>query len=90
MTWICDRCEYEYSACLGDDEVPAICECGGKIRQPVLPNLEQRMLKGLRQLIDYNWSSEQQHFYEEGEPDNHVFRVLQDLNFYLETRENAN
>ena len=47
---------------------------------------EQRMLKGLRQLIDYNWCSEQQHFYEEGEPDNHVFRVLQDLNFYLEQR----
>jgi hypothetical protein len=51
---------------------------------------EQRMLKGLRQLIDYNWCSEQQHSYEEGEPDNHVFRVLQDLNFYLEEREIAN
>ena len=51
---------------------------------------EQRMLKGLRQLIDYNWGSEQQHFYEEGEPDNHVFRVLQDLNLYLEEREIAN
>ena len=51
---------------------------------------EQRMLKGLRQLIDYNWCSEQQHFYEEGEPQNHVFRVLQDLNFILETRENNN
>ena len=88
MTWICDRCEYEYSACLGDDEVPAICECGGKIRQTVTPDLEQRMLKGLRQLIDYNWGSEQQHYFEEGEPDNHVFRVLQDLNFYVETREN--
>ena len=49
---------------------------------------EQRMLNGLGQLIDYNWGSEQQHYFEEGEPDNHVFRVLQDLNFYLETREN--
>ena len=49
---------------------------------------EQQMLKGLRQLIDYNWGSEQQHFFEEGEPANHVFRVLQDLNHYLETREN--
>lgn len=49
---------------------------------------EQRMLKGLRQLIDYNWGSEQQHYFEEGEPANHVFRVLQELNYYLETREN--
>lgn len=49
---------------------------------------EQRMLKGLRQLIDHQWCSEQQHYYEAGEPDNHVFRVLMDLNFYLETREN--
>lgn len=88
MTWICDRCEHEYSACLGDDEVPAICECGGNIRQTVTPDLEQRMLKGLRQLIDYNWGSEQQHYFEEGEPANHVFRVLQELNYYLETREN--
>ena len=51
---------------------------------------EQRMLKGLRQLIDYNWGSEQQHYFEEGEPDNHVFRVLQDLNYWLTERETAN
>ena len=49
---------------------------------------EQRMLKGLRQLIDYNWGSEQQHYFEEGEPANHIFPVLQELNYYLETREN--
>tara|TARA_R100001015_G_C4626314_1_gene185240 strand:+ start:2035 stop:2211 length:177 start_codon:yes stop_codon:yes gene_type:complete len=47
---------------------------------------EQKMLKGLRQLIDYNWCSEQQNFFEEGEPENHIFRALQDLNFYLEER----
>jgi len=51
---------------------------------------EQRMLKGLRQLIDYNWGSEQQHYFEEGEPDYHVFRVLQDLNYWLTERETAN
>ena len=49
---------------------------------------EQQMLKGLRQLIDYNWSNEQQHYFEEGEPANHIFPVLQQLNHYLETREN--
>lgn len=31
--WKCDRCEHEYSACMGDSDVPAICECGGKIRE---------------------------------------------------------
>jgi len=51
---------------------------------------EQRMLTGLRQLIDYNWCSEQQHFYESGEPENHVFVVLQNLNYWLTERENAN
>jgi hypothetical protein len=33
LMWICDRCRYEYSAMLGDDEVPEICECGGKVRE---------------------------------------------------------
>ena len=51
-------------------------------------NSEAFMLKGLRQLIDYNWSNEQQHYFEEGEPANHIFPVLQQLNHYLETREN--
>ena len=31
--WKCDRCEHEYSAMMCDSEVPAICECGGKIRE---------------------------------------------------------
>lgn len=31
--WTCDKCDHEYSACLGDDEIPAICECGGKIKE---------------------------------------------------------
>ena len=48
---------------------------------------EQRMLKGLRQLIEYNWRSEEQHFYQEGEPDGHIFRVLRDLNHYSEDTE---
>lgn len=48
---------------------------------------EQKMLKGLRQLIDYNWCSEEENFFEEGEPENHIFRALQDLNFYLEEKE---
>ena len=36
MTWKCTECEHEYSACLGDDEVPSICECGGKINHQEL------------------------------------------------------
>lgn len=27
----CDQCEYEWSACLGDDEIPDTCECGGNV-----------------------------------------------------------
>lgn len=31
MTWSCNGCGYKYSACMGDDEVPEICRCGGKV-----------------------------------------------------------
>lgn len=27
----CYDCGYEWSACLGDDELPDRCECGGKV-----------------------------------------------------------
>ena len=27
----CSKCGYEWSACIGDDELPDACECGGKI-----------------------------------------------------------
>ena len=34
MTWVCLKCGREYSAMLGDDEVPEICpECGGHIKE---------------------------------------------------------
>lgn len=25
--WTCTKCGYEWSAMLGDDEIPEICEC---------------------------------------------------------------
>jgi hypothetical protein len=31
IMWICDKCQYEYSAMLSDDEVPEMCECGGRV-----------------------------------------------------------
>lgn len=31
MTWSCSECGHKYSACMGDDEVPEICQCGGKV-----------------------------------------------------------
>jgi hypothetical protein len=27
--WTCTQCGYEWSACMGDDEVPETCECEG-------------------------------------------------------------
>ena len=27
----CDTCGYEWSGCLGDDELPDTCECGGNV-----------------------------------------------------------
>jgi|TARA_R100001463_G_scaffold63233_1_gene116244 rubredoxin len=29
--WECEKCGYEWSAACGDDEVPEICDCGGKV-----------------------------------------------------------
>lgn len=29
--WVCKSCGHEWSAMLGDDEVPLTCECGGKV-----------------------------------------------------------
>lgn len=29
--WECSECGYEWSAACGDNEVPEICECGGKV-----------------------------------------------------------
>ena len=31
--WICEDCGNEWSAMLGDNEVPERCECGGKIKE---------------------------------------------------------
>ena len=31
--WICEVCNNEWSAMLGDNEVPAHCECGGEIKE---------------------------------------------------------
>jgi rubredoxin len=31
--WECDNCGYEWSAACGDDEVPEVCECGGKVNE---------------------------------------------------------
>ena len=30
----CSECGYEWSACLGDDEMPTKCECGGEVTLP--------------------------------------------------------
>jgi hypothetical protein len=27
----CINCGYEFSSCLGDDELPELCACGGKV-----------------------------------------------------------
>jgi len=31
--WVCESCSNEWSAMLGDNEVPERCECGGKIKE---------------------------------------------------------
>ena len=31
--WVCEDCGDEWSAMLGDNEVPERCECGGKIKE---------------------------------------------------------
>lgn len=28
---VCLKCGYEWSSCLGDDELPDVCECGGDV-----------------------------------------------------------
>ena len=31
--WICEDCGNEWSAMVGDNEVPERCECGGEIKE---------------------------------------------------------
>jgi len=37
----CEECGYEYSAMMGDNEVPDYCECGGKVSLDVEPDKEK-------------------------------------------------
>ena len=39
--WICEVCGYEYSAMMGDNEVPENCECGGEVKENTNANRQK-------------------------------------------------
>ena len=46
-----------------------------------LPTNEQRT--AIKEVLDYLWEDEERHYEESGEPDNHIFPILKQLNHLI-------